>query len=278
LVVDRDIHQFVMMMKYILLALAFGQLDLDDLAQNLDEPILMDVDQHGDANYHFGATGMSPLWELQMLVGATSDSWYKEGDSPLEVDASESSTKKGGEVEHYIIKDGPLYTNPQDRTAVLAAGLENLEHTLQERIDELERVVDPRKAALPFGTAHESKDDFYYTVFNTPAPQNNAFVYVPNTGNMRTHSPDEPSSLRKFLQRFVASNAAMFASAPAAVENGTHDRNVSQVDGVQGRNLREHNDEHRPSLLVKMWASLEDMMASKRDPPPAGRNLRTAFD
>lgn len=266
------------MMKCVLYALALAQLDLDMPAQDPDHPILMDVDMHGDANYHFGATGMSPLWELQMLVGATSDSWYKEGDAPLEVDASESYGKEGGEVEHHIIKDGPLYTNPQDRKAILAAGLENLEHTLQERIDELERVVDPRKAALPFGTAHESKDDFYYTVFNTPAPENNAFVYVPNTGNMRTHNPDEPSSLRMFLQRFAAANKAFFASASPASANDTHDQNASQVNAVKGRNLREHTDEHRPSLLVQMWASLEDMLASKRDPPPAGRNLRTAFD
>jgi hypothetical protein len=229
------------------------EFDLHDyMMDNTEEDIMMDVDDRGETNYHFGkdGAGMSSLWELQMIVGSTSGSWYDEGEEPLEVDASDLDVT-GHRSEHKIY-DGP----PKDRKAALADGLESLEDRLQRKIDSLDHVIDPHRFAVPFGSPHAKEDEaFFYTIYNTPAPETTAFTVGLN---MRTHKPGDPNRLVVFFSSMMQT-VRDFLASPA--------------DEPVQRNLREHGGESRPSSLVKFWDSLEKRKTERVFPTPT-KNLR----
>jgi len=218
-----------------------------------EEEIMMDVDERGETNYHFGKSGMSSLWELQMIVGSTSGSWYEEGEEPLEVDASDMD--RTGHMTEHRIRDGP----PKDRKAALAQGLESLEERLQRKIDSIDHVIDPHRYAVPFGSPHRKEDEaFFYTIYSTPAPETPASI----AGlNMRTHQPGDPNRLVVFFSHLMQA-VQDYLATPAGEE-------PAQAQ----KNLREHNGESRPSSLVKFWDSLEKRKSERVFPTPA-KNLR----
>jgi hypothetical protein len=240
---------------HLALAAADPSFDLSDYMMDpkIEEEIMMDVDERGDTNYHFGKSGMSSLWELQMIIGSTSETWYEEGEEPLEVDASDMD--RTGHMQEHHIHDGPL----KDRRDALAHGLESLEERLQRKIDSLDHVIDPHRYAVPFGSPHRKEDEaFFYTIYNTPAPETTAFTVGLN---MRTHKPGDPNRLVVFLSNLMQS-VQEYLATPAGEEP------------VQ-KNLREHNGESRPSSLVKFWESLEKRkLENSRVFPTPAKNLR----
>jgi len=216
-----------------------------------EEEILMDVDDRGDTNYHFGKSGMSSLWELQMVIGSTSGSWYEEGEEPLEVDASDVD-KSGHATEHHI-HDGPL----ADRKTALASGLESLEEKLQRKIESLDHVIDPHRYAVPFGSPHSKEDEaFFYTVYNTPAPETTAFTV---SMNMRTHKPGDRNRLVVLFSN-IMQTVKDFLRTPATEDSAP-------------KNLRSHDGEDRKSSLVKFWDALEKRKTERVFPVP-NKNLR----